>query len=515
MSGEWTRRQALSQAGLAAVGLTGLGLAACSSVTDPSKAGAGGGGAVAATDDPSAGALQHFVSRPDLRPPTAKISRSGLGRDARLTFLNGPWTGPGHGGATIRDAAGELVWFGPNTAPHHRMDFATQTYRGKPVLTWWQGLVNAAGYGLGDCVIADSSYRVTHTIRAHQGLQADLHEFALTPQGTALITVYRPRRADLRSLGGPASGWVISGVAQEIDVATGDLVFEWDSLDHVPVTESHQRFNGGTHRNPYNYFHINSISLASDGDLLISSRNTWTIYKVARPSGRVVWRLGGRKSNFSLGHGARFYWQHHVREHAGTQPGHITLSVFDNGAAPAEERHSRALLLDLDTSAMRAVLKKAYIHPGRRLLAGAMGSAQLLPDGRMFVGWGTTPYFSEFAPDGHLLMDGLLAPGAESYRAFSFDWTGHPADKPAVAARHRSGGGANVYASWNGATEVVSWTVLAGKSARSLSSAGTVGRTGFETAIGVHRAGPYFAVEARNHRGHVLARSAPVRLRPA
>jgi hypothetical protein len=503
----------VSQAGLAAAGLSGLGLAACSGTTD--RTGAGAGGAVPAADDRSAGGLQHFVSRPDLTPPAVHVTRHGLGRDGRLTFLNAPWSGPGHGGATIRDAAGELIWFGRNTAPHHRMDVTTQTYRGRPVLTWWQGLVTSAGFGLGDCVIADSSYRVTHTIRAHRGLQADLHEFTLTPQGTALITAYRTRRADLSAVGGPARGWAISGVAQEIDVATGDLVFEWDSLDHVPVTESHQRFAGGTHRNPYNYFHINSISLAPDGDLLISSRNTWTVYKVARPSGRIAWRLGGRKSNFSLGNGARFYWQHHVRPHDPGPGGHSTLTVFDNGAAPAVERHSRALLLDLDTTAMRATLRHAYAHPGRRLLAGAMGSAQLLPDGRMFVGWGSTPWFSEFAPDGRLLIDGRLTAGAESYRAFSYPWTGHPAERPAVAARDRASGGATVYASWNGATEVASWTVLAGRTASSLSPVGTVPRTGFETAIAVHRRRPYFAVEARNGHGHVLARSAPVRLKPA
>jgi Arylsulfotransferase (ASST) len=497
MARDWTRRQLLGQAGLAA-GLAGLGLAACG---DP----AGQLGLAAPRADSGADGLEHFISRPDLTPPVTTVTRHGLGSDARLTFLNAPWSGPGRGGSVIRDAAGGLIWFGPNTRSRHRMDVGTQLYRGKPVLTWWQGVVTAEGYGLGDCVIADSAYRVTHTIRAHRGLQADLHEFRLTDQGTALITAYRTRPADLSPIGGPAAGWVLSGVVQEIDVATGDLVFEWDSLDHVPVTESAKAYAGETRASPFNYFQINSITVAPDGTLLISSRNTWTVYKVARPSGRIIWRLGGKKSDFSRGRGTRFYWQHHARWH-----GSRTLTLFDNGASPGEESRSRALILDLDTARMRVTLRRAFAHPGRVLLSGAMGSAQLLPDGKMFVGWGSLPYFSEFAADGGLLADGQITDACQSYRAFSHGWTGRPAEPPVVAARHPQGGGSRLYASWNGATEVASWTVLAGRSASSLAAAGTFRRTGFETAMTVRHRGSHVAVEARNAAGHVLARSAPI-----
>lgn len=171
----------------------------------------GPGGADPASDETSAGALQHFVSGPDLTPPAVHVTRPGLGPDARLTFLNAPSTRPGHGGSTIRDAAGGLIWFGRNTAPHHRMGVSTQAHRGKPVLTWWQSQITPAGFGLGDCVIADSSYRVTRTIRAHCGLQADLHEFTLTPQGTALITAYRIRRATTAARAGFETGIAVPG----------------------------------------------------------------------------------------------------------------------------------------------------------------------------------------------------------------------------------------------------------------------------------------------------------------
>ncbi|HEY3976879.1 MAG TPA: arylsulfotransferase family protein [Streptosporangiaceae bacterium] len=487
---KWTRRQLLGGAGAA-----GIALAGCAGTAPrPSPASRGHDG------------LQHFVSRPDLTPPVLRVSGAAPADDSRLTFLNAPWTGTGHGGSMIHDSRGELIWLGPNTPAEHRMDFAVQAYRGKPVLTWWEGLL-VNGWGLGRGVIADSSYRTAHVIRAARGLQADLHELFLTPQGTALITAYRTSPADLSAVGGPASGgYVVSGVAQEIDIATGALVFEWDSRDHVPLTESHQAFAGGTRDNPYNYFHINSISVAPDGDLLISARNTWTIYKVARPSGRIAWRLGGKKSDFALGPGVRFHWQHHVRPH-----GPDVLTVFDNGAAPALERRSRGLILHLDTGARRVTLARELIHPGRRLLAGAMGSIQLLPGGRTMVGWGSRAYFSEFDSAGRLLADTGMGPSHPSYRALSYPWAGHPAEAPALAARPRPGG-ATVHASWNGATGVASWAVLAGPSVTSLAPVGSALRAGFETAIAVPSRGPYFAVEPRDAGGRPLARSAPARL---
>jgi hypothetical protein len=262
----------------------------------------------------------------------------------------------------------------------------------------------------------------------------------------------------------------------------------------------------GSELRPFNYFHINSLAIDQDGDLLVSSRNTWTVYKISRTTGTIIWRMNGKKSDFTMGPGARFFWQHDVRPH-----GDGVLTVFDNGALPVEEQQSRALILAVGTSARHVTLTKAYVHPGRRMVAGAMGNAQLLPDGRMFVGWGTEPYFSEFAPGGRLLLDGSMSKGAPSYRAYTEHWAGRPAELPAAAARHRSGG-ATVYASWNGATDVASWTVLAGKTQTALTKVASARRTGFETAIAVRGPGPYFAVQPHDAAGQALSRSAPVKI---
>ena len=312
---------------------------------------------------------------------------------------------------------------------------------------------------------------------------------------------------------------------QEIDIRTGKLLHKWDSWSrtnpHVPLTETHQQFGvgdggHGTATSPYNYFHINSISEVEPGnpasDLLVSGRNTWTVYRVRRHDGKVVERIGGKRSTFTMGPRSRFFWQHHVRLHGSTRSaaGHL-LTVFDNGSSPPEEKHSRALILDVDWQRRHVALKKQFIHPNQTYLSGAMGSADLLPDGRMFVGWGTTPAFSEFSADGRLLLDGHIEKGSPSYRGFSQNWVGRPNTRPAAAARHRTGG-ATVYASWNGATEVHSWTVLAGRSSSNLSAVGSARKRGFETAISVSHRGPWFAVEARDGKGHVLRRSRTVKI---
>jgi Arylsulfotransferase (ASST) len=511
-----TRRQLLG--GSVVMGAGGLTLAGLGGYAWPHPAAAGAAPvrAAPATPDDARGVL-HFVTRGDLNPPAITIAhhdRSAAQVSGPPYFILAPagypLTGPGEPGLMILRRDGELVWYSPNTgfppkAGEGRTDLQVQSYRGQAVLTWWEGRINK-GVGYGRAVIADSSYRTIATIDGGNGLAADLHEFVITPQDTALITAARPVPADLSKLGGPAKGTALSGTVQEIDIASGKVLFEWDSTDHVPVTDTYQSFSGGTKTSPFDYFHINSIAIAPDGDLLVSGRNTCAVYKVTRPGGDVAWRLGGKQSSFQMSPGATFWWQHHVRPH-----GANTLSIFDDGASPAKEKQSRAILLDLDTTAMRAALARSYTHPAG-LLAANQGSMQLLPDGRVLVGWGNLPYFSEFTQDGTLILDGQFPVGDQSYRAFAADWTGHPTGQPAIVAEVNPAGGSTVYASWNGATELDSWTVLAGSSAGGLGKVGSQPRAGFETAITVNTSGPYFAVMANDADGNVLGRSATVRI---
>jgi hypothetical protein len=208
-----------------------------------------------------------------------------------------------------------------------------------------------------------------------------------------------------------------------------------------------------------------------------------------------------------MGPGTHFYWQHHVRPH----PGNL-LTVFDNGALPKKEKQSRGMILHVDEDKMEVSLVHEYTHPGLELSASAMGSCQLLPNGNVMVGWGTNSYFSEFTNDGKLVIAGAMTSGNPSYRVFADDWAGEPDGHPKVVARRRQKGGAMVYVSWNGATEVTSWTVLAGKARSSLATVGSGHRNGFETAMVVQDRGPYFAVQAKNSSGQVLSTSPTVKI---
>ncbi len=519
MTDDLTRRRLFKLAGASAAGAAGLSIGGCAigSATGSSTGQSHSSGpATTSTSEPTlltttVNTSQGFVTRPDLTPPQIKVERySGLGTDTRYIFLNAPYSGPGHGGTIILNPAGQLVWFGHNTATEHRMDFNMQMYQGQPVLTWWQGLVTE-GFGQGECVIADSSYQIKHVIKVVGPLiKADLHEFVITPQGTAMITAYRRLGPgfDLTPWRGPSNGYILSGVAQEIDIATGRLLYAWDShKDGVALSETYALATGrdgglGTYAKPFNYFHINSICSYDDQHWLISGRNTFAVYLVEKATKKIVWRMNGKNSSFSMGAGSQFNWQHHVRPH-----GNGLFTVFDNGVP--EEPQSRALVLHLDPASRHVTLRKAYTHP-TPLLGGAMGSAQMLPDG-MFVGWGTSPNFSQFDSTGKLVLDGQMNKASPSYRAFTDHWAGHPTDKPAAAARPRTGG-ATVYASWNGATGIASWAVLAGKTSSAVTKIGSGRRTGVETGIKVPDTGPYFQVQALDHAGKVMGTSATVKI---
>jgi hypothetical protein len=423
--------------------------------------------------------LQHFVSRPDLKPP--RMTTRGATTD--FVFL-APSSGPGQRGAMILDGRGELVWF-------HRVtdkavtDFKVQQLHGNPVLTWWEGK-SRHGVGDGEWVVADSTYRELARVRAARGLGADLHDFQLTRRGTALGLANElvPWR----------HGQLLGGVLQELELSSGHLLHEWRSVQHVEPDETAIRARPGLR---FDYFHINSVDEDADGNLIVSARNTWAAYKLAWPSGRILWRLGGKRSSFALGPGVRFYWQHDVRAHAGG-----IVSVFDNGAAPQEEPESRALLLRVDERRRRTSLVRAYVHRPERVLAHFMGNAQLLADGRMFVGWGGAPFVTEFADDGSIRFDSSLPKAGQSYRAFRFPWSGRPSNAPALAAANGA-----LYASWNGATEVASWQLV--EDGRTTT---TVPRAGFETQLRPATAAKLATAVALDARGAVLGRSADLRL---
>jgi hypothetical protein len=437
----------------------------------------------------------HFVSRPDLKPPKIDVLRPAAGTAPGHVFI-APSSGPGQRGVLIVDDDGEPVWFQPT--PHKAAtNLQAALYKGQPVLTWWEGKTEH-GLGDGDHVVFDQSYREVARFPAGGGKSADLHEFFLTPDGTAMVAAWDLRTLDLSTTGqGHGPKQVVEGIVQELEVPSAKVLFEWRSLDHVPTTETYAGVG-----NLFDYFHINSIDIDADGDLLVSARNTWAVYKISKKDGHIVWRLGGKKSDFALGKGAHFAWQHDVRHHAN---GNL-VTIFDNGTSPEVEPQSRAIALALDTSRMQARLAWARTHTPP-VSAHIFGSVQTQPNGNVFVGWGAGPYFTEYAPDGRVLYDATLPRGGESYRTFRFPWTGRPAEAPALVARERK-----LYASWNGTTETRSWQLKTGGTKSTLSPVATVPKRKFETVLTAPATAAYATVTALDASGNPLASSRVVAL---
>ena len=327
-------------------------------------------------------------------------------------------------------------------------------------------------------VIFDASYREIARLRAGNGYRGDHHEFLISPQDTALITAYKSVPLDLSPVGGPKGGRAWQGIVQELDVETGEVLFEWESLDHVGLNETYATVSQDG-RSGIDYFHVNSVDVDRDDNLLISARETSAVYKIDRKSGEVIWRLGGKKSDFEMGEGTRFAFQHDARR----QPDG-TISIFDNGplifdnCIPKAVEESRGMVLGLDERKMTASLVREYTHPDKQY-ADAGGNLQMLPNGAAFVGWGRASAVSEFSRDGELLFDARLPPQNRSYRAFRFPWRGFPTDRPAAAAERASEGEVRVYVSWNGATEVATYEVLTGPRPERLEPSGSVTRDGF------------------------------------
>jgi hypothetical protein len=323
-----------------------------------------------------------------------------------------------------------------------------------------------------------------------------VHEFLLTPAGTALITAYNEVDADLSSIGGPASHKVLDSIVQEVDVATGKVLFEWHSLDHVQFAQSLSPL-----LDPFDYFHVNSIDVTPDGNLLLSARNTWALYKLDRTSGSIIWTLGGRGSDFALPPDAVFRYQHDARAHADG-----TITVFDDGDGTAAHP-ARAIRLGVNEPAREAILLQEYPHP-TPLLVAAMGNAQVLPGDGMFVGWGTQPYISEFGPLGDLRFDAHFDGGAWNYRAFRNTWVGRPTLRPALAVRHRT-----AYVSWNGSTETAWWRIDGGETETTLEPLDTVRAVPFETAVPLGPGARWVAATALDAHRRPLAASRAVRVR--
>jgi hypothetical protein len=455
--------------------------------------------------------VQHYSSAPTLTPSTVHITTPAKSGAAPGDLLLAPYQGDGAPGPMITDQSGNLIWFHPLPAGDSSTSLKLAQYEGKPVLTWWQGRILEVGFGQGEDVIYNTSYQKVAAVRAGNGYSADLHEFRLSPEGTAWIDIFDPIDMNLSSFGGRSDGVLTDSVIEEVDVKTGLVMWQWHALGHIAIGESHNPAPKASY--PWDYVHINSISPGGDGgssqtgEVLLSSRNTWTLYDVDIDSGGVRWRLGGDRSSFKLGAGTRTYWQHDAE----WQPGGL-ISVFDNGSDPPKEKQSRGLVLDPNLSNHTVTLAKQLTNPSKTLLASSQGDMLTLPGGNWMMGYGGLPNFTEYNNAGHVLLDGTLGKNVQDFRTYLSPWSGQPTGAPSVVASADSSGTIGVSVSWNGATQVASWQVLAGASASTLAPVAAAAKTAaFQTMIAAPSAGPYVQVQALNSAGAVIGTSATIK----
>jgi hypothetical protein len=460
-----------------------------------------------------------FVSAPKLHPPklrTIAPTKNGLAGGSFLV-TNSPGNPKfkmvGGGGPLILDSHLQPVWALPPISTNLIAgDLKEQTYNGKPALSWWEGVVN--GHGIttsGEDFVVDRQYRQVATLKGADGWVISEHDMVINGHN-AWVTAYKNVAMNLTPYRGPANGTVFDAAVQEYDLTTGKLLYTWDALAHIPLSDSYQ---APPKSGAWDAYHENSIQLVSGNRFLVSMRQEWAAYLVSATTSGIEWTLGGKHSSFKLGRGAQFQWQHDVELHKSQ------VSMYDDhccgfnsaGKVILTNSPSRALVLTLNTGKHTASVARS-ISRNRGFDSTFLGNAEFIPNGNVLVSWGSTPYFSEYSKTGKLLLD-VSWPGNarsisnESYRAYLENWTATPFYPPSGAVR-TSKGKATVYASWDGATAVSAWRVLAGSSSKHLATVvRKANRTGFETAINLPHTYNTYEVEALDGRGRVIGTSKP------
>jgi hypothetical protein len=458
-----------------------------------------------------------FRSAPGLHPPPLRV-HTYPGRHAPGLFFLAPFSSNseppvGQPGALIANGAGEPVWFHPAPAGEEITDFRAQRYRGQPVLTWWQGRIAVpprfTNLPVGSpepgarFYVYSNRYQPLFTVSAPAGWTADLHEFLITPRNTALFLAARTVPADLTPYGGPAHGELEDFAIQEVSLPEGKLLYQWDLLEHIPLSQAQTKVPKNGIWDPY---HANSVQEVGE-TLVLSVRNTWAVYGISRKTGQVVWQVGGKGSTFQLPPRGRFFWQHDARLH-----GTSLLSLFDDGCCnitahglEKPEHPARGLVLSLNFKTHRAKVVAAYPHRPP-LYVPSQGNVQFLAGGNRLIGWGQLPYTTELTAKGKLLLELALPAPDESYRSFRLPWTGQP-NGPVSLVVARRGRRLMAFVSWNGATAVRSYALYGGPAKGKLHRLRVVAKRSFQTTITIYHRARLYQVLALDGKGKVIGRS--------
>ncbi|KAI0128574.1 ASST-domain-containing protein [Xylariales sp. AK1849] len=450
-----------------------------------------------------------FRSRSDLAPPRLNITIPATEDVEQGYLFIAPFAGlsdtpkeqhgPRQAGTYIFRDDGDLIWSGYGFYSIWSTNFQAGRLDGQDIIFSFEGDHNP---GHGHFTFMDKHYETIRELRAGNHKLADKHEFHIVNEKTGLIQIYQPVPRNLSAWGGSADQqWIVNAIIQELDIATGKLLFEWASLDHVSPDEAILPLNPGQAGSGYNssdawdYFHINSVDKDPEGNYLVSARDACSIQKINGTDGSIIWKLSGKASSFKVAKNAEFCFQHHARFIKQTDDIEI-ISLYDNSAHGTEhggggEVHtaptSSGKIIKLNTTSWEAELLQDFFPPDG-LLSKSQGSMQTLPNDNVLVGWGSEGAMTEYLPNGtaifHAYMDsGYLGLGVQNYRAFRYNWTGLPNEEPAIIALE-AGDETTIYVSWNGDTETKLWRFYAVlDDYGSKEFLGEVDRKSFETSL--------------------------------
>ncbi|KAB8225567.1 ASST-domain-containing protein [Aspergillus novoparasiticus] len=462
-----------------------------------------------------------YRSSPIIGPALNYLQYSDECKDGLYTFIAPRGNGVANPGPMILDQDGHLVW---TKRYGQSYNLNVYTFKGQDYLTFWMGNDGVGGHGEGAYYMLDSSYREVYKINAANHLPGDLHEFHITQDDTALITIYDIIPADLSAVGGLEEGWIWDGTFQELDIETGKTLFQWRASEHFNFTDMKRdrEGNGDSDVHPWDFFHINSVDKDTKGNYLISSRYASCLTYIDGRTGDVIWRLGGKNNDFtdlSDGAATNFAWQHHAR----FRDNGTAITVFDNASrgAGAPELPSRGLYLDIDQENMTVKVRHEYWNPDP-ISSQSQGSIQLLTSNdentKVLVGYGHIPTWTEYASDGTVLCNTHFGAASGdgnimSYRVLKYPWVGHPTTSPDISVYNYTAA-----ASWNGATEVVTWALEGADSPnpKIYTFIAAVPKSGFETVIPipVDTESTYIRAHGLNSTGHILGTTKLVRWDP-
>ncbi|KAK4705104.1 arylsulfate sulfotransferase, partial [Phenoliferia sp. Uapishka_3] len=451
--------------------------------------------------------LNIFATQPPSPPPNPNGTTAANSSQPLLTFLGYRGSNAEQPGPMIIDDDGELVWYGPEYGGV--LNVERHTYLGQDVFSFYTGTEQYPGFGNGQFNILNASYDIIATVTSKNTTHGlDPHDFFIV-HDIATVEFWIPHQLDLSGIGGQVDGWVYDCRVQSINITSGELLFDWSTVEHVPVEDTFynlvERDNGKTINDPFDYFHLNSVQMDSLGNYVLGARGTSTVYYVDGKTGEVLWRLGGRRPSFFMGDGVGFWFQHHARA-IPTGPDTFNISLFDNGANQYEQRavQTRGVVLHVNTTSLNTTLLRQVLPPFHDICPSE-GSVQTFPDGRILVGWGIRPYYTEFDSEDQVLHDvqfGTWDSTVHSYRAFKSPWKGYPRTHPSFA--FNSSAIDIGFVSWNGATEVSTWRVLGGNMADDLVEVSSANKTGFETTLNLTTSSDFVAVAAFDAFGQCL-----------